>query len=151
MDEYIKREPLLRKTQKVATDAWKLRLVCSAETVYNQFIDYVKQAPAVPVREDVHARFETRINENGFIELFCTNCNAGFKSGIAYGHFCENCGATIDGIAENKKGFWISTGYYDAHKTPIYECSVCRKEVADNYIEKHRFCLHCGSPMEGIK
>lgn len=32
-----------------------------------------------------------------------------------------------------RNGKWISSGYYDRHKQPIYECSVCHKEVADSY------------------
>lgn len=43
----INREALLRKLQKVSTEAWKMKLKCNAETVWNQCIDYVKDAPSV--------------------------------------------------------------------------------------------------------
>ena len=50
-----------------------------------------------------------------------------------------------------RHGRWLETDYFDAHKTPIYQCSVCWKEVADNYITLHNFCLHCGAKMDGGK
>lgn len=48
-----------------------------------------------------------------------------------------------------RHGRWVETEYYDAHKTPIYQCSVCWKGVADHYITQHKFCLHCGAKMDG--
>ena len=45
---------------------------------------------------------------------------------------------------------WIETDYFDHFKTPIYICSNCRKEVADNYIKNHKYCLHCGAKMNDI-
>ena len=48
---------------------------------------------------------------------------------------------------ERPKGRWIETGYYDNHYNPIYECSVCRENVADYRIHAHKFCLHCGADM----
>ena len=50
-----------------------------------------------------------------------------------------------------RHGRWLETEYFDAHKVPIYQCSVCWKEVADNYITLHNFCLHCGAKMDGGK
>ena len=47
-----------------------------------------------------------------------------------------------------RHGRWIETDYFDAHKVPIYECSVCFREVADHYIKCHKYCLHCGAKMD---
>ena len=47
-----------------------------------------------------------------------------------------------------RHGRWIETDYFDAHKVPIYECSVCFKEVADHYIKCHKYCLHCVAKMD---
>ena len=47
-----------------------------------------------------------------------------------------------------RHGRWIKTDYFDAHKIPIYQCSVCSKEVADHYIKCHKYCLHCGAKMD---
>lgn len=46
---------------------------------------------------------------------------------------------------------WIFMDGYDAHKNPIYLCTNCQKTVADYYINKHNFCLHCGAIMDGRK
>ena len=40
-------DKLLRRVQNVATEHWKMKLVASAETIMNQFIDFVKQTPTV--------------------------------------------------------------------------------------------------------
>lgn len=45
---------------------------------------------------------------------------------------------------------WIFMDSYDAHKNPIYLCTNCQKTVADYYINKHKFCLHCGAEMDGV-
>ena len=52
--------------------------------------------------------------------------------------------------AEVKHGKWLITDSFDHHKTPIYQCSACRKEVADGYIQFHKHCLHCGTKMDGM-
>lgn len=49
-----------------------------------------------------------------------------------------------------KLGSWYPTGYYDAHYIPIYQCTQCGGEVADEHIEKHNYCLHCGCKMAEI-
>lgn len=46
-------------------------------------------------------------------------------------------------------GKWIDTDTFDFHCVHIYQCSNCSKEVADNYIDNHKFCLHCGAKMDG--
>ena len=46
---------------------------------------------------------------------------------------------------------WINTDFYDGHHTPIFECSYCHKEVADNFIKIHNYCLHCGAKMDEEK
>mgnify|MGYP006338132223 FL=1 len=54
-------------------------------------------------------------------------------------------------VAEVRHGEWIETDYFDAHKAPVYKCSVCFREVADYYIKCHKYCLHCGAKMYGEK
>lgn len=44
----ISADKLLRKEQNLATEHWKMKLVSSAETILNQFIDDVKNAPEEP-------------------------------------------------------------------------------------------------------
>ena len=48
----IDADTLKRKVQRLATEAWKMQVKASAETILNQFIDYIDHAPtvdAVPV------------------------------------------------------------------------------------------------------
>ena len=46
--DLISREALRRKVQKVAVEAWKLKMTASVETVMNQFLDFLEQSPSVP-------------------------------------------------------------------------------------------------------
>ena len=62
---------------------------------------------------------------------------------------CENFKNKSD-FVEVKHGRWFETDRFDYYKTPIYQCSVCLREVADNYIILHKHCLHCGAKMEGV-
>lgn len=43
----IDADKLKRKAQKVATEAWKMRLTAPIETVLNQFIDWIDEQPTI--------------------------------------------------------------------------------------------------------
>lgn len=48
----IDADKLKRKEQKIATEAWKMKVTASVECILNQFIDHIDHAPtvdAVPV------------------------------------------------------------------------------------------------------
>ena len=54
----------------------------------------------------------------------------------------------VEDVAEVKHGKWVDTDCSGYLHNPIYECSVCHKQVEDYYIHKHNFCLHCGAKMD---
>lgn len=41
---------LKRRVQRVATEAWKMKLTASIETTLNQFIDYLEEAPTIKTK-----------------------------------------------------------------------------------------------------
>ena len=43
----IDADKLKRKVQRIATEAWKMKLTANIETTLNQFIDYVNEAPTI--------------------------------------------------------------------------------------------------------
>ena len=43
----IDADTLKRKAQKVATEAWKMKIIGSVETVLNQFIDWIDDSPTI--------------------------------------------------------------------------------------------------------
>lgn len=47
MSRPIDGDKLKRKVQKVATEAWKMKLTARVETVLNQCIDYIDNAPTI--------------------------------------------------------------------------------------------------------
>lgn len=50
--------------------------------------------------------------------------------------------------ALEETGYWIDTDTFDNNLIHIYECSKCHKTVADDYINLHKYCLHCGNPKD---
>ena len=56
MAEYIEREAVLRRMQKIATEAWKMRIKANVETVWNEAQDILRFFPAADVREVVLCR-----------------------------------------------------------------------------------------------
>lgn len=52
-------------------------------------------------------------------------------------------------IAPVVHGKWLDIDTFDFHRVHIYQCSNCHREVADNYIDNHKFCLHCEAKMDG--
>lgn len=53
MTRYIDADALKRKAQKVATEAWKMRIKSSVETILNQFIDWIEGMPTIDAVEVV--------------------------------------------------------------------------------------------------
>ena len=51
MTRYIDADALKRKAQKVATEAWKMRIKSSVETILNQFIDWIEGMPTIDAVE----------------------------------------------------------------------------------------------------
>lgn len=47
----IDADKLKRKVQRIATDAWMMKLNASVETTLNQFIDYVDEAPTIKTKQ----------------------------------------------------------------------------------------------------
>ena len=43
----IDADALKRRAQKVATEAWKMKIKAEVETVLNQFIDWIDEAPTI--------------------------------------------------------------------------------------------------------
>jgi len=50
MSEYIERKAVLRRMQKIATEAWKMRIKANVETVWNEAQDVLRFFPAADVR-----------------------------------------------------------------------------------------------------
>ena len=97
----IDADKLKRKAQKCATEAWKMNLTARIETVLNQFIDWIDEAPTVePERKKGKW---IRITQGAIPEIYiCPFCNRTLKDTgidslvqIRY-PFCH-CGADMRG------------------------------------------------------
>jgi len=99
----IDADTLKRKVQRLATETWKMQVKASAETILNQFIDYIDHAPTVDAVPVVHGRWQYHINANNEVntkDAYCSRC--GFYVDVTttfnfnkYLH-CPNCGTRMD-------------------------------------------------------
>jgi hypothetical protein len=62
MARYIDADTLKRKAQKVATEAWKMKLTAKIETTLNQFIDWIDEMPTVTINDLVEKNKVTNCN-----------------------------------------------------------------------------------------
>lgn len=84
-------DALKRKLQKVATEAWKMKLNASIEKTFNQCMDYIDSAPTIKPKQGEWIC--ELINPLNAI-LRCSAC--GYATGTKY-NFCPNCGARMKG------------------------------------------------------
>lgn len=99
----INREALLKKLQKVSTESWKMKLKCNAETVWNQCIDYVKDAPPVePERKKGKwiKHYDDLFPEESTIE--CSECH-NHQDITIDDNYCPNCGADMREVQDEHK------------------------------------------------
>lgn len=98
----IDADKLKRKCQKVATEAWKMKIKASAEVIMNQFIDFIDEADAVDAVPVVHGRWSGD---------FCSKCGISKYNFIRILHdddgpfgtwnFCPHCGADMREDGDN--------------------------------------------------
>ena len=75
---------LKRKAQKVATEAWKMKIKASVEMILNEFIDWINEAPTI---EPEHKKGKW-ISIGMADAVGCESAMWGDE--IAY-HICEKC------------------------------------------------------------
>lgn len=85
----IDADKLKRKVQRIATEAWMMKLNASVETTLNQFIDYIDEAPTI---EPKHGEW-IEMYRNGFGNMICMCSKCNFHA--TKSNFCPNCGADM--------------------------------------------------------
>lgn len=96
----IDADALKRKAQKVATEAWKMRIKSSVETILNQFIDWIDNAPTIEERKT--GRWIPYEEWYGDEYYECSVCKEAFTlidgtpTDNLY-NYCPNCGARMEG------------------------------------------------------
>ena len=99
MGRLIDADALKRYEQKIATEAWKMKVKASVETILNQFIDDIDHAPtvdAVPVKHGRWITYELQINGYAHATCECTVCGAFRPHTLFPMKYCSNCGARMD-------------------------------------------------------
>ena len=89
----IDADALKRKSQKVATEAWKLRIKATVEVILNQFIDYIDAAPTIePEHKTGKWIYHSDWEADGECTYECSECGMG--SDVDY-NYCMRCGADM--------------------------------------------------------
>ena len=98
--DYVDRDKILRKMQKLATVAWQMKLKANVETVWNDAMDVIRFTPSADAAPVVHAKWE-KIDSNTRV---CSACGFGFDIGcspiLVIANYCPSCGAKLDGAIE---------------------------------------------------
>lgn len=89
--KYIEREAVLRRMQKIATEAWKMRIKANVETVWNEAQDVLRFFPAADVRPVVRGKWVDEPIKS--VRYHCSVCQGRFDYTW---HFCPNCGAKME-------------------------------------------------------
>lgn len=105
-------DALKRKAQKVATEAWKMKLIAKVETTLNQFIDWINEAPTIEPERELGEwkgynadESNWRRNDGTPIFLICSKCNGMvINNGSAHWNYCPKCG-------EKKVTEWMQIQY----------------------------------------
>ena len=102
MHDTISRQKLLRKMQRVATEAWKMNLTARVETIWNQAIDFVEQAPTEdkPQGEWIKSYLNEccgtdEEHQPVFRKVPCVKCDQCGEKRRQEEKFCPNCGARM--------------------------------------------------------
>lgn len=87
-------DALKRKIQKVATEAWKMKLTAPIETTFNQCMDYIDNAPTIKQKQGKWILSSDEQYE------YCTCSECGYENGENWMigsdiPYCQNCGAKM--------------------------------------------------------
>lgn len=96
----IDADKLKRKAQKIATDAWRMKLKGNVETILNQFIDWIDASQTIEIPERKTGKWiRKRLSINCSV---CKKCNWSlcFEDVVRQFNYCPHCGAMMEGEQE---------------------------------------------------
>ena len=143
-------DALKRRAKKVATESWKMKIEAKVETVLNQFIDWINEAPTIQPEPHWISCSEKLPKTGQDVELCC-----GYKifSGEMVRYICiafhvnqyemkadENWDEGCDEYREEDDEFYVSEGWYerihnwdDYGSVKIYDEALAWRELPEEY------------------
>ena len=92
--DYVDRDVILRKMQKIATEAWKMKRTANVETVWNEAMDVIKSIPSADVAPVVHKWIEEIDWAKNDVYGRCSVCGYETESYKCLER-CPNCDAAM--------------------------------------------------------
>ena len=94
-------DALKQKMQKVATEAWKMKLNASIEKTFNQCIDYIDSAPTIEPKQGKWIVYEGGWKDLDYYPPKCKCNQCGYEEDLYIlnakpTNFCPNCGARME-------------------------------------------------------
>jgi len=90
-------DALKRRAQKVATESWKMKIEAKVETVLNQFIDWIDEAPTIQTEPHWIPVTENTLPEENRVVVVCGDKGTwdfgtyrGHGDNIHYWHWKKN-------------------------------------------------------------
>lgn len=125
----IDADPLKRKAQKVATEAWKMKLTAKIETTLNQFIDWIDQAKTIePERKTGEwIPCDERMPEEAYPVIVT------WKNDDPASYYQYIFGKHFTGVAHYKNGKWF--WYSSVTEDILMEYGRCDSEEFDEAIK----------------
>ena len=138
----IDADKLKRKCQKVATEAWKMKIKASAETIMNQFIDFIDEADivdAVPSATDTNVATTDTISRAAAVALVEEVESKRLRGEIdlTYAPMLKGIKALPSAQPETAKRI---VGKSRDGMTLWYQCDMCNEPVD----AQDDFCRGCG-------
>lgn len=88
-------DALKRKMQKVATEAWKMKLNAPIEKIFNQCMDYIDSAPTIEPKQGEW--IDGKCDQCGGHAPFWSMASTYYKS-----NYCPSCGARMKKGADDE-------------------------------------------------
>ena len=109
MGRLIDADKLMRKAQRVAVEAWKMKTTASIETTLNQFIDWIKSAPTIDVPTWIP--FEIRPTDDEEREFFKSDIILVSKLPDDGDEILVSCGKWVwqDTFVRDELGAWLDS------------------------------------------
>ena len=119
-------DALKRRAQKIATEAWKMKIEAKVETILNQFIDWINEAPTIQAEPHWIPVTERLPENNNPVNVTWVNRNPEV-------YYMDIKDKPFTATAHYYKGHWY--WYSSVTQDFLDEYGKCESELVDKDVE----------------